>query len=132
MKVLRRISRKFARNDEGAVLVEFALVMPVMLLFFAATVESARMFWAFQQTISGVRDASRFFGRAANLDICPSTAAKLAPWATTLQGIVQNKYQPVGSSGSPVTVFGGSVTVVSVVPTVNCINDSGRNGAPNL
>lgn len=127
MSLFRAISRKFARREDGAVLVEFALVMPVMLLLFAATIESARMFWAYQQTISGVRDASRFFGRAASFTICSES---MAPWSATLKDIVENRYAGFGGSG--LSVFGGDITVVSVTATRNCIKDDGENGAPDL
>lgn len=61
---LRHMLARFRRDERGAVIVEFALTLPLMLVLFAFIVESGRTFWAYQSALSGVRDATRYVGRA--------------------------------------------------------------------
>lgn len=128
---VQHIIGKFRRDENGAVLVEFAIVLPLMLLFFAVTVESGRMFWAYQQTVSGVRDASRFFGRAAPFDICTTGTAG---WPAVLADFVENRYR-AQDAGTATSVFGGSVSLATtnpVVVTINCIDDDGQDGRSDI
>ena len=57
---LSRHLRSLRRSEDGAVLVEFGLLLPTFVLFFAMAVEGSRTFWSYQATISGVRDAARY------------------------------------------------------------------------
>ncbi len=116
------IPRKLLSREDGAVLVEFALVLPVMLLFFAVTIEAGRMLWTYQQVVSGVRDASRYLGRAAPYEICPGFAGPTEPLATRVSNIVRDD---IGG----VSIFGTGVTVNSVTYSVACTDDSGESGA---
>ena len=61
---LRHMLARFRRDERGAVIVEFALTLPLMLVLFAFIVESGRTFWAYQSAVAGVRDATRYVGRA--------------------------------------------------------------------
>ncbi|MGO4914750.1 TadE/TadG family type IV pilus assembly protein [Pseudogemmobacter sp. W21_MBD1_M6] len=110
--------RSFAKAEHGAVLVEFAIVLPLMLLFFAITIESARMFWSYQSAIAGVRDASRYLARVAPVDIC-LTSGGLDSYAAQLKTIVESDI-----GGNP--VLPTLVTINSVTPTVSCINGGYR------
>jgi hypothetical protein len=116
------IPRKLLSREDGAVLVEFALVLPVMLLFFAVTIEAGRMLWTYQQVVSGVRDASRYLGRAAPYEICPGFSGPTEPLATRVSDIVRDD---IGG----VSIFGTGVTVNSVTYSVSCTDDSGESGA---
>ena len=60
-----RFSSRFAEREDGAALVEFALLLPIFLLLFAMAVEGSRTFWSYQTAIAGVRDAARYVARAA-------------------------------------------------------------------
>jgi hypothetical protein len=119
------LRERVARREDGAVLVEFALVFPVMLLLFAVTVEATRMLWTYQKAISGVRDASRYIGRAANFDICSSGAAEIESWETRLADIVEEDIL-----GADLFYSGVSVEGVNLVLT--CIDDNGLDGGPDL
>ncbi|MCB2131090.1 MAG: pilus assembly protein, partial [Rhodobacteraceae bacterium] len=55
-----RSLRRLLRRDDGAILVEFALALPILLIFFAVIVEGTRMMKNYHTAISGVRDATRF------------------------------------------------------------------------
>jgi len=118
----RKLMKDFTailRREDGAVLVEFALILPVMLLFFAVTIEAGRMLWTYQQIVSGVRDASRYLGRAAPYEICPGFTGPTEPLASRIEDIV-------GDDVSGVSLFGSGVTLGPVVYSVACADDSGE------
>ncbi|MDJ0629612.1 MAG: TadE/TadG family type IV pilus assembly protein [Rhodobacter sp.] len=113
----RRLARLF-RSEDGGALVEFGLLLPTFLLFFAVALEGARTFWSYQATISGVRDAARYVGRATPSNIC-TTGGSLSGMTGTVTAIVQQT-----SSGN--AIFPSSITVNSVTPTLTCIAGSYR------
>ncbi|MCK0104206.1 TadE/TadG family type IV pilus assembly protein [Pseudohalocynthiibacter sp. F2068] len=115
--------RRFLDAETGAILVEFSLVLPVMLLFFAVAVESTRMFWSYQTAISGVRDAGRYLARVAPVDICLS-GGSLAGYAGSLKQIVE---KDIGGT----TLLPSTITINSVTPSLTCVTGSYRvNPAP--
>ena len=112
MRRLVPFLRRFHRDEDGAALVEFAMILPLLLLFFAVTIEGSRMMWSYQATIAGVRDATRFLGRSVQTDIC-AKGASLAAWEARVTDIVRTT-----TDGS--ALFPASITVVRVVPTLTC------------
>ncbi len=106
--VISKLLGRFRRDDRGAALVEFALVLPIMLIFFGTTVEGARMMWSYQAASSGVRDASRYLAMVAPIDACTSATA-VAGFADDLEDIVL-----VSVSGA--TIYPGDITINSVTP----------------
>ena len=104
--------RRFRRDDDGAALVEFALILPVMVLFFAVAIEGSRMMWSYQATIAGVRDATRFLGRSVQTDVC-AKGASLAGWEARVTQIVRDT-----TDGS--ALFPASISIDRVVPTLTC------------
>lgn len=106
--------RHLRRDESGAALVEFALVLPVMLMIFAVTIEGSRTFWAYQTTIAGVRDATRFITRAEASQIC-SEGGSLAHWEPRATTIVRQ-------SSAGTDLFPSSITVSSVTPTLSCVS----------
>ncbi|MGB8621604.1 MAG: TadE family protein [Paracoccaceae bacterium] len=113
----------FWRDERGAILVEFGLVLPVMLLFFAIMVEGGRMMWSYQAAISGVRDAGRYLARTAPVDIC-LTGGSLAGYGPALTDIV-------GRSIGGNELFPAYVTLNSVTPGLACLSGNYRvNPAP--
>ena len=69
MRVSKHINR-FRSREEGAALVEFALIVPIMLLAFFVIVEFARLFFSYQAAVQGVRDATRYMARTVDEAIC--------------------------------------------------------------
>lgn len=67
---IHHILSRFHRGCEGATAVEFALLMPVMMVCFGVIVEGARIYWTYQGAVSGVRDAARYVARITEPDIC--------------------------------------------------------------
>ncbi len=114
-------TRRFARDESGAALVEFALVLPLMLIMFAVIVEGGRMMKNYQGANAGVRDAARYLARAVASNACSggatsATGNALGAYTTKLEQIVRDS---AGTGGG--TVFGSGVTVDSVVGTFNCV-----------
>lgn len=109
---------RMRRSEDGGALVEFGMLLPTFLLFFAVAIEGARTFWSYQATISGVRDAARFVGRAVPSNIC-SEGGNLSGMTDTVTSIVQDT-----SSGD--ALFPSSITVSSVTPSLTCIIGSYR------
>lgn len=110
---ITRRAAAFGKNEDGAILVEFALILPLMLLLFAVTVESARMMMSYQAAVAGVRDAARYLARTIPTDICV-TGDSVAGLATSLKNIVENDL--AGNALFPV-----DVTINSVTPSYNCV-----------
>ncbi len=121
MRTLRRPLKKaksrirtFCLGDEGAVLVEFSIMLPVLLLLFAVIVEGGRMLWSYQATAAGVRDASRYLARVSSESICVD-GGSVAGSNTQLLNIVRNASDGEG-------LFPPSITVNSVNPGLRCVN----------
>lgn len=124
-RTLRRQGERLARDEAGVALVEFALVLPMMLLVFAVIVEGSRMMIGYQSAIAGVRDATRYLARVVPVDIC-TTGAGVTAYATQLQTIV-------AQSLTGGTIYPGGVTVRAngVTPALACVAGSYRvNPAP--
>lgn len=109
---------RFAQNESGVALVEFAITLPMVLVVFAVIIEGSRLMLSFQNAIGGVRDATRYMSRVVALNICDS-GASISSYSTQLQTIVSQ-------SISGQSVFPTAVTVNSVTPTYTCVAGSYR------
>ncbi|MCV2867987.1 pilus assembly protein [Defluviimonas sp. WL0002] len=105
--------RRFLRKDDGAILVEFAFALPILLIFFAVIVEGTRMMKNYHSAISGVRDATRYMSRHLPINLCDVAPANLNGYSGTLAAIV-------GQSVSGVTLFPSGITLSSVQATYSC------------
>jgi Flp pilus assembly protein TadG len=112
--------RRFLRDDDGVALIEFAVVLPMMMLVFAVIIEGSRMMLSYESAINGVRDAARYLARTAPHDVC-ATGGSLASYSTRLQTLVTQGV----SAGS---VFPSSVTIDSVTPSYRCVTGTYRGG----
>lgn len=115
MKIFRHTpfraqARRFAGAEQGAVLVEFALIFPLMLLFFAIMIESARTYWGYQIAIAGVRDAVRYVARVAPVNIC-NAGGTLTGYTTRLTTIIDSDLSGTG-------VFPPTIALTTVNPVV--------------
>jgi Flp pilus assembly protein TadG len=122
---------RFGRNRSGATAVEFAILLPVMLVTFGAIVEGSRIYWNYQAAVSGVRDASRYLARITNNDVCggaASTNTNLAGGAATATTIINRNIGTGGSNLFPVAVSLSTTTPVSA--TYNCIAVTGVGVVP--
>lgn len=103
----------FWGREDGAVLVEFSIMLPVLLLLFAVIVEGGRMMWSYQATAAGVRDASRYLARVSSESICVDGGNVTGSTAQLLT-IVRNASDGQG-------LFPPSITVNSVTPGLRCV-----------
>ena len=108
---------RFRRSEDGAALVEFALVLPMMLLVFAVIVEGSRMLISYQSAISSVRDATRYLARIVPTDIC-ITGASISAYDTQV-GAIAN--QNLGGVSLP-----GSVSIQTVTSSLSCVSGGYR------
>lgn len=111
--------RSLLRSDRGASLVEFAVVLPMLVLLFAVIVEGGRLMWSYQSVAEGVRDATRYLSRVAPANVC--SAGGLAAHTGSLAGIVRNS-----SGGATLFPAARRVTVTSV--TAACVDGPGWPG----
>ena len=121
IRVRAYLSRHFQslrRSEDGAVLVEFGILLPTFILFFAMAVEGSRTFWSYQATISGVRDAARYVGRSAQSNLC-TAGGDVTNLTAKVTSIVRDT-----SEGA--TLFPSSITITSVTPTLTCVSGSFR------
>ena len=115
---LRSVINAFRKSERGATAVEFVLLLPVMMVLFAAIVEGTRIYWNYQSAVSGVRDAVRIVARQTNSDICPGAAGPyVGPINTT--AIVGNTMRDEQN------LFPTGVTLTTVQTFVDCINTAG-------
>ena len=118
---VKRAARRFLRAEDGVALVEFALVLPMMMLIFAVIIEGSRMMLSYESAINGVRDATRYLARTAPRNVCTS-GASVAGYSTYLQTLVR---QGVTSN----SVFPSAVTIGAVTPSYRCVTGTYRGGA---
>lgn len=67
--------KTFWQSCSGTALVEFVIVFPMMILFFAIIVEFGRLYWGYQSVVAGVRDAARYVARVGPVDVCVTDSA---------------------------------------------------------
>ena len=69
IRLLRRLSRRaglarLARNERGVQLAELAIVLPLLVVMFAATAEFGRYFYAYTTLAKGARGGARYLAGA--------------------------------------------------------------------
>lgn len=119
MTGLRGYFRRLRRDDQGAALVEFGMVLPVMLVMFGLTIEAGRTFWSYQATIAGVRDATRYVGRSEQTGVCNDASPTLSGWNAKVTDIVRN-----ASDGT--ALFPSTITVGRVTADLTCVTGNYR------
>lgn len=98
---IRSTLLRFKTREDGAVIVEFALTLPIMLITFALIAEGGRLFWAYQDVITGVRDTSRYISRIAPSDMCsPSPSAAIGDY----QGLATTQLANLSTPGMTVAI----------------------------
>lgn len=109
----------FRRRESGATAVEFALLMPVMMVCFGAITEGARIYWNYQSVVSGVRDASRYLARITPVSICGgATNASHVPIPGGAARATEIIARNVGTGET--NLFPMAVDVTSVTATYGC------------
>lgn len=109
----------FRRSESGAAVVEFVIVFPFMVLIFAIIVEFGSMLWAYQSTVAGVRDASRYLARSSPVDLCVPPTGSIASQSATVRTMIEK-------DRSGLDVLPGSVSVNSVTVSHRCVTGTFR------
>jgi Flp pilus assembly protein TadG len=120
---LRRINRRagiarLARNERGIQLAELAIVLPLLVLMFAATAEFGRYFYAYTTLAKGARMGSRYLASACNKSYEDTNAKNLVV------------YGNAAGTGSPILPNLGPAYIsvvrkdVAGVPMVNGVPDT--------
>ncbi|WP_051692685.1 TadE/TadG family type IV pilus assembly protein [Thioclava pacifica] len=115
-----RSLRRLWRDEDGAQLVEFALVLPILLLIFATIVEGGRMFLSYQTVIGGVRDASRYLARVTPRDICDDE--------DTFDGRDDDLTEIVENALTGESLLPSGITITGVTPSLTCTTGDFRFG----
>lgn len=108
--------RRLLADRGGSVAVEFALVLPFLVLLMFAFVGVGRLFWNYHIAVSAVRDAARYAARL------PMTCAGLSG---TDQLRVQHlaRTGDVDAAGPP--LIANWTNDASVAVTVTCVSNAG-------
>ncbi|EJL25248.1 Flp pilus assembly protein TadG [Caulobacter sp. AP07] len=108
--------RRFLAGRGGSAAVEFALVLPFLMLLMFAFIGVGRLFWNYHIAVSAVRDAARY-------------AAPLPMTCAGLSASDQLHVQHLARTGD-ITATGGPLIAnwtsdASVVVTVSCVSNAG-------
>ena len=114
----RRLRAALFRDDSGAALVEFAILLPMLLLVFAMIIEGGRLMWSYQSVNAGVRDAARYLARVAPANICGGGTA-VSTYTPKFTTIVKDTRD--GNS-----IFPAGITINSVTPSLSCTEGTFR------
>lgn len=114
----RHILSGFGRDQKGATAVEFAILMPIMMVCFGAIVEGARIYWNYQSAVSGVRDAARYLARITEPSICSGTSITAVPIPNGAARATSIISRNVGSGAS--NLFPAAVSVSGVSASYTC------------
>lgn len=98
--------RRLWREENGAVVLEFALMTPILVLLVCAIIDFSRAEYTLNQLIGAVREGARF----ASVHSQPSNAAAVV----AIKGVVKNYYTPIDTSMVSVldsTATNGRITV---------------------
>ncbi|MBC2837495.1 pilus assembly protein [Gemmobacter straminiformis] len=102
---------RFRTSEQGAILVEALIAIPIITIFAVGLLEFGVMFWERQQMQAGVRDAARYWSRcsqtAAAAGSCSLTKARNIAFYSNPAGTgglrVPNWYRPEDLAISPTT-----------------------------
>lgn len=114
-------TRRFRRDEDGAALVELAILLPVFLMLFAMIIEGGRMMWSYQAVIAGVRDTARYVARVSPRDLCVTGDAIPASVVSTADTMVKRTVQAQ-------RLFPNGVSVGTVTVTYACSADNSYRG----
>ncbi|MEM7752304.1 MAG: TadE/TadG family type IV pilus assembly protein [Pseudomonadota bacterium] len=125
---MRHISRQFRRDQTGATAVEFAILMPIMMVCFGAIVEGARIYWNYQGAVSGVRDAARYIARIEDPEICVGRPTGLLPEGSLIANAIATDRIEASMGTGDANLFPLGVSIVdgSVSTRLRCVATPGH------
>lgn len=108
---------RFLASRDGSTAVEFALVLPFLVLLMFGFVGMGRLFWNYHIAVSAVRDAARYAARL------PMTCAGLTNAGDV--AFVQNLTRTGTKDGSGAPLIASWTSNATVVVTVSCVSNTG-------
>ena len=69
ISVARRIARRFTRSERGAALIEFALVLPLLLVLVSGIIDFGRALFMLNNLTNSARAGARFAAAKATSDV---------------------------------------------------------------
>ena len=75
--------RRFARSERGTQLVELAIVLPVLIVMFAAVAEFGRLFYTYQTLAKATRAGARYLTTEPASGVSDEAAANLVVYGNT-------------------------------------------------
>ncbi len=108
--------RRLLAERRGSVAVEFALVLPFLVLLMFAFVGVGRLFWNYHIAVSAVRDAARYAARL------PMTCAGLSA-GDQLEVQHLARTGDIAAAGPP--LIANWTSDASVVVAVTCVSNAG-------
>src|SRR5690349_11001212 len=84
---------RFRRDDRGVQLIELAIVLPILLLLFAAVAEFGRYFYEYTTVAKGARVGARYL-------VSKSVMSTQADWKTNAKNLVV--YGNTAGTGTPI------------------------------
>ncbi len=126
MRALRHILR-FRRDQRGATAVEFAILMPIMMVCFGAIVEGARIYWNYQAAVSGVRDATRNVARITDPEICVGLPTGfILPEPSLIANAVARERVDANMGTGAANLFPTSVDITGISTRLLCVATPGH------
>ncbi|WP_160763396.1 TadE/TadG family type IV pilus assembly protein [Kangsaoukella pontilimi] len=126
-----RFLQRFKRREDGAALVEFALILPPFLLAFFVIVEFSRLFFSYQAAVQGVRDATRYMARITAEDSCAGQTSTSTPsFGTPETGTSGDVFYPIvfrNMATEVDTLLPANVTLVNVKSRIKCVAGAFRD-----
>ena len=125
---LRRRLAGAHRDELGAAVVEFALVVPVLFLIIFAVIDFGRALWTLNVLSSGVREGAR----AAAVEQSASTAVTVATAKTVeyINGVLGAGSIAAGDVEVPNVVLGNDPTVANYGLIIVSLKKGGSAGYP--
>lgn len=103
----RLAPRFFRRKEQGSVAVEAAIVLPLLILFLAAPLLFARIFWYYNVAQKAAHDSARFLSQATKMEIQASTSGAEPGVAVLARSIANTELDDIRSH-----LIGASATVL--------------------
>jgi len=107
----RRLNRLFRRED-GAAMVELAIVLPVLLLLFVGAVELGRMFYTYTTLAKATKSGARYLSTSRN--VTNGTAQQIIDETTKAKNLVVCGIPSISSTGCA-----NQTTIVPGLSTAN-------------
>ena len=108
---VKSVVRRFGRREDGTQMIEFAIVLPTMLLLFAGATEIGRLFHTYTTLAKATRAGARYL----------STVQSVAGSTNAAKNIVMCGYAPgCGGQGQPEVIIPDlTADHIEITPPVN-------------